>query len=74
MTTPGGEQRAFKDLIEVAQWATSNALALSAAPSAGSLTSSFEIMSIFLANLIANRCDKCLLHDQSPLCVVMTGV
>jgi hypothetical protein len=43
-------------------------------PSAGSLTSSFEIMSIFLANLIANRCDKCLLHDQSPLCVVMTGV
>jgi hypothetical protein len=29
MTTPVGEQRAFKNLIEVAQWATSNALAVS---------------------------------------------
>jgi hypothetical protein len=29
LTTPVGEQRAFKDLIEVAQWATSNALAMS---------------------------------------------
>jgi hypothetical protein len=29
MTTPVGEQRAFKDLIEVAHWATSNALAKS---------------------------------------------
>jgi hypothetical protein len=28
MTTPVGEQRAFKDLFQVAQWATSNALAL----------------------------------------------
>jgi hypothetical protein len=28
MTTPVGEHRAFKDLIEAAQWATSNALAM----------------------------------------------
>ena len=28
MTSPAGEQQAFKDLFQVAQWATSNALAL----------------------------------------------